>query len=189
MFIIALHGIVLLAVGWGTDPNPEPPSSWGQSWDQYVIFCIFCFYTQVLCSHDYSKYGLPHFLTYLSCRLSVICRIIVYGFAFSCPPVDDPDSKQPTPPPSLAFLRHSWNRIDFLSVVCYWVDFALLCSGQEIIDDWRRILVFKALSTLILLRLLNITNGNRVILQSLKKSGPLLVTVTSFVAFFLIIFA
>lgn len=91
--------------------------------------------------------------------------------------------------PPKAFLRHSWNRIDLLSVVSYWVDFGLTCAGQVIVGESQRILEFKMLSALILLRLLNITNSNRVILQSLKKAGPLLVTVATFILFFFVVFA
>ncbi|KAI9498171.1 Ion transport protein-domain-containing protein [Zychaea mexicana] len=140
MFVIALHCAVLLAVGWGNNPDPQPPRYWGQTWD----------------------------------HLWVLMRIIVYGFLFS-PKRDNSDDVQ-NPPPPLAFMRHSWNRMDLISVVCYYVDLGLTSAGEVLVEDTRRILVFKALSTLILLRLLLITNGNRIILQSLKKAGPLLVT-------------
>lgn len=45
MLVIAAHGIVLLVVGWGSNPEPEPPSHWGETWDQFVLLGIFCFYT------------------------------------------------------------------------------------------------------------------------------------------------
>lgn len=89
-----------------------------------------------------------------------------------------------------AYLRHSWNRIDFVSIISYWIDFALIYTGQEIIEEeGRRILVFKMLSALILLRLLNLTDGSRVILNSMKKAAPLLVNVLFFVLFFFVVFA
>jgi hypothetical protein len=108
----------------------------------------------------------------------MLIRIVVYGVFLN------PNNSK------TAYLRHSWNRIDFVSIVSYWVDFALIYTQQEIIDDiGRRILVFKMLSALILLRLLNLTDGNRVILNSLKKAAPLLVNVLFFVLFFFVIFA
>lgn len=108
----------------------------------------------------------------------MLSRIIVYGLFLN------PNNSK------TAFLRHSWNRIDFVSVISYWIDFVLLLTHQEIIDDaGRRLLVFKMLSALILLRLLNLTDGNRVILNSLKKAAPLLVNVLYFVLFFFVIFA
>ncbi|KAI8139587.1 Ion transport protein-domain-containing protein [Fennellomyces sp. T-0311] len=163
MLVIALHCAVLFVVGWGATTKPEPPRLWGQTWDQFVLLAIFCLYT-----------------------VWILMRIVVYGFILS-PKRNTNDDSEPQPP--LAFMRHSWNRMDLLSVVCYWVDLGLTCAGEVIVDDTRRILVFKALSTLILLRLLLITNGNRIILQSLKKAGPLLVTVTTFVLFFFVILA
>jgi Ion transport protein len=138
------------------------------------------------------------------------CRIIVYGFFFNPPLValakeggeadnvveekdaanrtDNLDNATTYIKPPNAYLRHSWNRVDFLSVIGYWVDLILLLSHQEIVGDSQRILVFKMLSAIRLLRLLNITNGNKIILHSLKKSAPLLVNVMFFVCFFFVIF-
>ena len=142
-------------------------------------------------------------------RMEMFCRIIVYGFFFNPPPIIvsnevDNDSlmeKNQTlekdlvtdgvayirSPPN-AYLRHSWNRVDFLSIIGYWVDLILLLSNEEIVGDSQRILVFKMLSAIRLLRLLNVTNGNKIILHSLKKSAPLLVNVMFFVCFFFVIF-
>ncbi|CAO0803366.1 unnamed protein product [Mucor circinelloides] len=155
MLLIVLHGTVLLVVGWGSNPFPEPPNRWTPTWDQIILLVIFSFYT-----------------------LTTICRIIVYGLFVNS-----------TPNSKTAFLRHSWNRVDIVSIVSYWIDLALLLSQQEIIGEDRRILVFKMLSALVLLRLLNLTDGSRVILNSLKKAAPLLVNVLFFVLFFFVIFA
>jgi hypothetical protein len=80
------------------------------------------------------------------------------------------------------FLRHTFNRIDFIAVVCYWIDFLLMVSGV------RNIYLFKAVAAMRTLRLLNITAGSATILHSLKKSAPLLVNIVLFIAFFFIIF-
>ncbi|KAI8331328.1 Ion transport protein-domain-containing protein [Chlamydoabsidia padenii] len=173
MMIIVLHGCVLLAAGWDNGPNPEPPSRWGESWEQFVIFGIFCFYT-----------------------IYSLMRIVVFGFVYikqdgtqqqegGMTATETQQSDRTSKP----FLRHSWNRVDFVSVVSYWVHFALLITNQEIVGDSKRITVFKMMSAIILMRLLNITKGNTVILHSLKKAAPLLVNVTFFVLFFFIIFA
>ena len=55
-----------------------------------------------------------------------------------------------------AFLRHSFNRLDFVAVVTFWVYFLLLREGIEI----HRL--FHMLSCLRILRLLSITNGTSV---------------------------
>ncbi|KAI9485974.1 MAG: Ion transport protein-domain-containing protein [Benjaminiella poitrasii] len=156
MSLIVLHGTVLLVIGWGSNPFPNPPSEWTPTWDQIILLIIFSLYT-----------------------LIAFCRTILYGCF-----INSSNSNTKT-----AYLRHSWNRIDFVSIIAYWIDLSLLITHQEIIDDYRRILVFKMLSALILLRLLNLTDGSRVILNSLKKAAPLLVNVLFFVLFFFVIFA
>ncbi|KAF9088892.1 calcium channel protein [Mortierella sp. AD031] len=83
----------------------------------------------------------------------------------------------------IPFLRHTFNRIDFIAVVCYWIDFCLMVSG---VGD---IYLFKAIAAMRTLRLLNITAGSATILHSLKKSAPLLVNIVLFIAFFFIIFS
>ncbi|KAF9983242.1 calcium channel protein [Modicella reniformis] len=83
----------------------------------------------------------------------------------------------------LPFLRHTFNRIDLIAVVCFWIDFGMEMSGVE------GIYIFKALSAIRTLRLLNITSGSSTILHSLKKSAPLLVNIVLFIAFFFIIFS
>ena len=82
----------------------------------------------------------------------------------------------------IPFLRHTFNRIDMLAVICYWIDFALMMAGVQ------HIYFFKTIAAIRTLRLLNITSGSSTILHSLKKSAPLLVNIALFIAFFFIIF-
>ncbi|GAM41532.1 hypothetical protein TCE0_042f14721 [Talaromyces pinophilus] len=85
-----------------------------------------------------------------------------------------------------AFLRHSFNRLDFLAVISYWVSFGLQITGYS---SKHNIYIFQMLSCLRLLRLLGITDGTSVILRSLKKSAPLLVHVAFLIGFFWLLFA
>ncbi|EAS31482.3 calcium channel subunit Cch1 [Coccidioides immitis RS] len=85
-----------------------------------------------------------------------------------------------------AFLRHSFNRLDFLAVVSYWISFVLSIMSVE--SD-QRLFVFRMLSSLRILRLLALTSGTTVILRSLKKAAPLLVNVAVFIGFFWLLFA
>lgn len=85
-----------------------------------------------------------------------------------------------------AFLRHGFNRLDFVAVVSYWISFVLGITG---IEFEHRLYVFKMLSCLRILRLLSITNGTAIILRSLKKAAPLLVRVAFFISFFWLLFA
>ncbi|KAI9891202.1 MAG: calcium channel protein [Vezdaea aestivalis] len=85
-----------------------------------------------------------------------------------------------------AYLRHSFNRIDFLAVICFWIAFALALVKLE---SERHIYIFRMLSCMRILRLLSLTSGTSVILRSLKKAAPLLVNVAFLIGFFWLLFA
>ncbi|OAA39161.1 cation channel family protein [Metarhizium rileyi] len=85
-----------------------------------------------------------------------------------------------------AFLRHSFNRLDFVAIVSFWVAFLLAVAG---IESQHHIYVFKMLSCLRILRLLALTHGTAIILRSLKKAAPLLVRIAFLVVFFWLLFA
>lgn len=65
-----------------------------------------------------------------------------------------------------AFLRHGFNRLDFVAVVSFWIAFVLGITGLE---SKHSIYVFRMLSCLRIIRLLALTKGNMV-------SGPLACT-------------
>ncbi|KAH8808205.1 BcCCH1, calcium channel protein [Xylogone sp. PMI_703] len=85
-----------------------------------------------------------------------------------------------------AFLRHSFNRLDFVAIVSFWIAFALGISGTE---SGSHLYIFRMLSCLRILRLLAITNGTAIILRSLKKATPLLLNVSFLIGFFWLLFA
>lgn len=85
-----------------------------------------------------------------------------------------------------AYLRHSFNRTDFVAVVSFWISFLLGITG---IEQSKHIYIFKMLSCLRIIRLLNLTSGTSVILRSLKKAAPLLVNVAFLISFFWLLFA
>lgn len=58
-----------------------------------------------------------------------------------------------------AFLRHGFNRLDFVAVVSFWITFALSVTGLE---AEHRIWIFRMLSCLRIVRLLALTNGTSV---------------------------
>ena len=80
------------------------------------------------------------------------------------------------------YLRHSWHRIDMIAVFAFWITFILAITGQEATAT-RHIYLFRALSVLRAGRLLVITSGTTTILRSLKRAGPLLITVAYFLIF------
>ncbi|CAM1507368.1 Fc.00g070090.m01.CDS01 [Cosmosporella sp. VM-42] len=85
-----------------------------------------------------------------------------------------------------AFLRHSFNRFDFVAVVSFWITFCFSISGLE---SRHHLSAFRMLSCLRILRLLALTNGTAIILRSLKKATPLLVRVAFLITFFWLLFA
>jgi len=103
------------------------------------------------------------------------------------------------------FLRHSWNRVDCVAVVSFWIMFILAITGAE--QNPYHIYIFRALSVLRVSRLLAVTSGTTVrfeyllctpaankrppktIMRSLKIAGPLLVNVAAFVLFAMVLFS
>ncbi|KAJ5767209.1 uncharacterized protein N7511_004825 [Penicillium nucicola] len=99
---------------------------------------------------------------------------------------DDPLHKRRVRLAHRAFLRHSFNRLDFVAVIAFWTSFILALSGVE---KTRQLYIFRMLSCLRILRLLAMTNGTSVILRSLKRAAPLLVHVAFLIGFFWLLFA
>ena len=101
-----------------------------------------------------------------------------------------------------AFLRHSFNRLDFAAVISFWISFVL---GNTGIESSYHLYVFRMLSCLRIIRLLALTHGTavsiyynspmnqltpcQIILRSLKKAVPLLLNVSFFIGFFWLLFA
>ena len=73
--------------------------------------------------------------------------------------LDDPLQTRRVRLANRAFLRHSFNRLDFVAVVSFWVSFLLGLIGVE---TREQIFVFRMLSCLRILRLLALTNGTSV---------------------------
>ncbi|ODO05658.1 hypothetical protein I350_04717 [Cryptococcus amylolentus CBS 6273] len=86
------------------------------------------------------------------------------------------------------YLRHSWHRIDMIAVFAFWITFILALTGYEATAN-RHLYIFRALSVLRAGRLLVITSGTTTILHSLKRAGPMLITVSYFLIFAACIFS
>lgn len=71
----------------------------------------------------------------------------------------DPRERQRVRLAHRAYLRHSFNRTDFVAVVSFWIALSLGALGVE---NTRVILVFQMLSCLRIIRLLNLTSGTSV---------------------------
>lgn len=80
-----------------------------------------------------------------------------------------------------AYLRSSWNRLQFIAIISYWVSLLLTINNADLKSE---VFVFRLLSGLPILHLLNLTAGTSSVLKSLKSAAPLLVNVGLFVGFF-----
>lgn len=101
-------------------------------------------------------------------------------------PSTDPKQQQRMRLARRAFLRHSFNRLDFIAVASYWIAFVL---GITHLESSHHIYVFRMMSCLRILRLLSLTTGTSVILLSLKKAAPMLLNVAFLMGFFWLLFA
>ena len=106
LLLIFLNAIVLTAQAW--DGNQHREQGWGNDWTDYVLLGIFIIYT-----------------------LEITGRIIVEGLMLDSTPLPAASAVDPTRRSKTAFLRHSWNRIDLLAVVSYWIDLVLTFAGEE----------------------------------------------------------
>lgn len=198
------------------DPRSK---SWGTSKIDYALFALFVVYTLELISRvivsgfllnasEYSSFdrsqGIRRALTERVGQLFAPQRApsikkpnfndpgqpsIVRSFTGMQPNADLPGygrQQQRIRLARRAFLRHSFNRLDLVAVVSFWISFVLSVSN---IEANRHFYVFRMLSCLRILRLLGLTSGTSVILQSLKKAAPLLVHVAFLISFFWLLFA
>lgn len=90
---------------------------------------------------------------------SSILRTFTGMNALEAESYDDPLHKRRVRLAHRAFLRHSFNRLDFVAVVAYWISFLLSIEGVE---TAHQLYIFRMLSCLRILRLLALTNGTSV---------------------------
>ncbi|KAG7696870.1 hypothetical protein KL950_001797 [Ogataea haglerorum] len=85
-----------------------------------------------------------------------------------------------------AFLRSDWHKVDFVSVVSFWISMFLSINK---LDITHQCMIFRSLMCLKILRLLNITHGTRLILKSLRKAGHQASDATMVLCVFWLLFA
>ncbi|KAL6453737.1 CCH1 Calcium-channel protein CCH1 [Candida maltosa Xu316] len=84
-----------------------------------------------------------------------------------------------------AFIRSSWQRIDFISMFFFWISL-FLSIGRY--DAKHHIMIFRSISCLRILRLCNLTTGTTTILTACKTAIPQLIDVSIFIACFWLFF-
>lgn len=190
ILILIIIQTVLLAVESASSKGRS--EYWGGSKFDYVFFALFVIYTLELIARTIVSGFIwnPHEYSTLDRSAGLKNAIIEKGRSFFVPQAQTSTRKSATPsgpqvsvlrsftgmqPPlessddprhqqrmrlaRRAFLRHSFNRLDFIAVVSYWISFVLCLSGTE---SAKNIYVFRMLSCLRILRLLNLTRGTSV---------------------------
>lgn len=84
-----------------------------------------------------------------------------------------------------AYLRKNGQRLDFVSVVCFWISIPLSLTGW---DRRTGFMLFRSLGQIRILRLCNLTHGTNVILHMFKAALPQLIDVGIFISCFWVIF-
>ncbi|RKP28983.1 hypothetical protein METBISCDRAFT_10579, partial [Metschnikowia bicuspidata] len=83
-----------------------------------------------------------------------------------------------------AYLRSKGNRLDFVSVVCFWISVPLTLSQW---DSTKGVMLFRSLGALRILRLCNPTHGTNVVVNMFQDALPQLVDVGIFILCFWVI--
>lgn len=84
-----------------------------------------------------------------------------------------------------AYLKNSWQQVDFISMVTFWISLALSIDHY---DAKHHIMLFRALSCLRIVRLCNMTTGTTTILTACRAALPQLIDVSIFIACFWLLF-
>lgn len=192
ILVVIVVQTVLLAVGSAQSVFDDPLSThWGSSWFDYAFSAIFIIYTLELIARivvsgliinpaEYStlnrSLGLKKALAekgrniftphrQLSTRKNTTSSepqmsvLRTFTGLQSTGMWDDPLQRQRVRLAHRAFLRHSFNRLDFVAVVSFWISFILSTTTY---NTQYQTYVFRMLSCLRILRLLQITNGTSV---------------------------
>lgn len=86
------------------------------------------------------------------------------------------------------YLRHSWNRVDAVAILCFWTMLSLALTESET-QNGLHLFIFRSLSILRASRLLLVTSGTVTILHSLKRAAHLLANALVLFLFALALFS
>ncbi|KAK9767738.1 calcium channel protein, variant 2 [Basidiobolus ranarum] len=187
----------LILLNWGilalSSRKESDKFVFGDTWEDYAQLCIYSLFT-LECATRIIVYGLifdpkppkkdfssksSFIAVHPEKTISTFNSSKKEGESMGKSPgrITNPQASLPR-----AFLRHSYNRLDLIVVISFWVDLVLTLVGDG------RFTLFKGLCALRPIRLLMLTGGLSVIQSSLKMSFPILVTVTMFICYFFVLF-
>ncbi|KAH3664423.1 hypothetical protein WICMUC_005808 [Wickerhamomyces mucosus] len=85
-----------------------------------------------------------------------------------------------------AYLRTTWNRLDFVSTISFWINFVISIVPATQKDP---VSLFRALECLRIMRMINISDGIGLILKSIKNGGSQLNDVFLFLLYFWVLYS
>ncbi|KAJ1930028.1 calcium channel protein, partial [Linderina pennispora] len=83
------------------------------------------------------------------------------------------------------FLRHTYNRLDLISLAAFWVAAAISSTHRH----KEVITLLDALAAIRFVRFMSLTPGSHSVIGSLKRSAPMLGKVSLYMGFFFLVFA
>ncbi|KAL1923072.1 uncharacterized protein VTP21DRAFT_9448 [Calcarisporiella thermophila] len=189
IFLMILLNWVILSISPIYDPLER--AEFGKKWSDYVQFAIYIIYTiEAVCRIIVYGFLFNPTVSTIAPSGSHTSLVSQQSGASGGKPtpgvnrVEQPGNEQTSNKIAhTAYLRSGANVLDFIVVLCYWIDFIMVMTSLP------RIALFRGLSALRPLKLLALTQGMSTILNSIKISVPLLLNVMIFIAFFLLLFA
>lgn len=214
LFLLIMFHVVLLSFRLSRNPFPSKGDgiweevqflSWGESWTDYGLLSIFIIYTLEMVAKmvvygiwddsqtpmiSSENIGWKKFLptTFVNIpkpdstytrgisQRKMSAPILLTSFTML---LSKKQKYKNAPQVFRAYLRGSWHRVDFISVISFWVSFIVFDIENE-----HKIFIVRMLSSLKILKLLNLTFGTASVLRSVKKAIPLLANVAVFIGFF-----
>jgi voltage-dependent calcium channel len=157
ILILIIAQLVFLVIENSANLFPlqdEQLPRWGGAWVDWALLSIWVIFT-----------------------VDILCRIIVSGLllgdianANSLRATGDRihtvEQVQRLQLARAPFLRHSFHRMDFIALISFWISIALSVTGLE---SQYHIRIFRTIGCLRILRLLALTNGTAVRLDSVHK--------------------
>ncbi|PRT56720.1 Calcium-channel protein cch1 [Wickerhamiella sorbophila] len=157
------------------------------TWETWVYFILYIIYTMAM-GFQMIAYGA--FTVQIVDRRDIVyfikSRMRIVGSWLMV--VQKPDNKNLSVDiEQRCFFRKSWNRLEFISVVCFWISFFTSIFRDS--PPSHLLMIIAGIGQLRILRLLDIFAGTKIVLDALKLSIPLLRDALSFLAYFWIVYA
>jgi len=181
-----LHGDkACMILSWANPVRREVAKLVYNPWfDRIILLCIIVSSITLGCDwpgyheEDSRQYKVIDYLFTAIFTVEMCMKIIVYGFIVSKDTTKDADDELLRP----AYLRTSWNILDFCIVIISWLAIIMSGSGIGFLRTLRALRAFRPL------RLISRMEGMKIVVNTLIKSIPAVSTLGAVALLFFIIF-